>query len=69
MDFKVTGTRTGITAFRWISRSGITFQIFRDALDQARKSRLFILDKMVEALPRQGPNISKYAPRILSMKN
>jgi len=69
MDFKVTGTRTGITAFQMdIKVKGITFQIFRDALDQARMSRLFILDKMVEALPAARPDISKYAPRILSMK-
>lgn len=69
MDFKVTGTRSGITAFQMdIKVKGITFQIFRDALDQARKSRMFILDRMFEAMPAPRPDISKYAPRILSMK-
>lgn len=69
MDFKVTGTRTGITAFQMdIKVKGITFQIFKEALEQARKSRMFILDKMLEAMPAPRPDISQYAPRILSMK-
>jgi polyribonucleotide nucleotidyltransferase len=69
MDFKLTGTRTGITAFQMdIKVKGITFAIFRDAVEKARVSRLFILDKMRDALASPRPDISPYAPRILTIK-
>ena len=69
MDFKLTGTRTGITAFQMdIKVKGITFAIFRDAVAKAKQSRLFILDTMQAALAAPRPDISPYAPRILTIK-
>ncbi|MDR2735192.1 MAG: polyribonucleotide nucleotidyltransferase [Spirochaetota bacterium] len=69
MDFKLTGTRTGITAFQMdIKVKGITFAIFRDAVEKARTSRLFILDTMQKALSAPRADISPYAPRILTIK-
>src|SRR6184192_4211819 len=51
MDFKVAGTRSGITALQMdIKVTGITAQIMREALEQARRGRMFILDKMSEAI-------------------
>ncbi len=56
MDFKVAGTRTGITALQMdIKIGGITPQIFQQALEQARHGRLFILDKMEQTLDRRAP--------------
>ena len=56
MDFKVAGTRTGITALQMdIKIGGITPQIFQQALEQARQGRLFILDKMEQTLERRAP--------------
>ena len=64
MDFKVAGTRNGITALQMdIKIMGITPQIMREALAQAREGRMFLLDKMEEALPTVSEG-SKYAPRI-----
>ncbi|HET8644064.1 MAG TPA: polyribonucleotide nucleotidyltransferase, partial [Vicinamibacteria bacterium] len=69
MDFKVAGTRTGITALQMdIKIGGITSRIMAEALEQARRGRLFILDKMAEALPQARTEISAYAPRILTIK-
>jgi polyribonucleotide nucleotidyltransferase len=65
MDFKVAGTRKGITALQMdIKIGGLTREILQQAMDQARRGRLFLLDKMDAAL--SGPRIerSKYAPRI-----
>ncbi len=65
MDFKVAGTRKGITALQMdIKIGGLTREILQQAMDQARRGRLFLLDKMDDALP--GPRLerSKYAPRI-----
>ena len=65
MDFKVTGTREGITAFQMDTKiGGISFDIMRDALAKAHKGRLFILDKMAAALPASRSEMSPYAPRI-----
>ncbi|MCX8037701.1 MAG: polyribonucleotide nucleotidyltransferase [Candidatus Sumerlaeia bacterium] len=65
MDFKVAGTRKGITALQMdIKIEGVTFEIIKRALEQAREGRLFILDKMCEVLPRPRPELSPYAPRI-----
>jgi polyribonucleotide nucleotidyltransferase len=69
MDFKVAGTREGITALQMdIKISGITAEILQKALAQARAGRLHILDKMTEALAAPRPSISTYAPRILTIK-
>ncbi len=68
MDFKVAGTRDGITALQMdIKVPNISAAIMREALDQARRGRLFILDKMQEALAAPRPEMSLYAPRIYTM--
>ena len=69
MDFKVTGTRTGITALQMdIKIEGLTREILEAALDQARESRLHILGKMLEVLAEPRSDVSKYAPRIVTMQ-
>jgi len=69
MDFKVAGTRQGITALQMdIKIQGLTRPIMRQALEQARKGRLFILDKMKETLEEPRAQISPYAPKILTMQ-
>jgi len=69
MDFKVAGTAEGITALQMdIKITGVTFDILRDALEQARKGRLFILDKMAETIPGPREEMSPYAPRIESIQ-
>ena len=66
MDFKVAGTRDGITAIQMdIKIKGIDEQILTRALEQARRGRLFILDKMMETISEPRPEISPYAPRVL----
>src|SRR5665648_857138 len=69
MDFKVAGTKDGITALQMdIKITGVTFQILRDALAQAKKGRLFILDKMAEAIDAPREKLSVYAPAIETIK-
>jgi len=69
MDFKVAGTRQGITAIQMdIKVSGISREIMARALDQARAGRFHILDKMAEALAEPRDDISAYAPRILTIR-
>lgn len=69
MDFKVTGSASGITALQMdIKISGIDRAIMKRALEQARKGRLFILDKMRDALPAPRPQLSPYAPRVVSLQ-
>ncbi|HEX2340027.1 MAG TPA: polyribonucleotide nucleotidyltransferase [Vicinamibacterales bacterium] len=69
MDFKVAGTQEGITALQMdIKVTGITTEIMRKALEQARQGRMFILEKMREALSAPRTNISTYAPRIVTIK-
>ncbi|MGH7168382.1 MAG: polyribonucleotide nucleotidyltransferase [Nitrospiraceae bacterium] len=69
MDFKVTGTKHGVTALQMdIKIAGITPKLMRQALDQARKGRLYILERMAEALPGARPNLSPFAPRIFTLK-
>ncbi len=69
MDFKVTGTTEGVTALQMdIKTAGITPEILRDALEQARKGRLFILDKMTQTISASRSELSQYAPRIITMK-
>ena len=67
MDFKVAGTRDGITAIQMdIKIKGIDREILTRALEQARQGRLFILDRMAETLAEPRANLSPYAPRIIS---
>ncbi len=69
MDFKVAGTRDGITALQMdIKVAGITSQIMREALAQAQRGRLHILDKMSEVLTEQREKVSAYAPRIYTLQ-
>jgi polyribonucleotide nucleotidyltransferase len=68
MDFKVAGTREGITALQMdIKIPNVTTAIMKEALEQARHGRLFILGKMYEALPKANASISPYAPRIYTL--
>jgi polyribonucleotide nucleotidyltransferase len=69
MDFKVAGSRDGITALQMdIKITGVTQQIMRDALEQAKRARDFILDKMLEVIPESRTELSANAPRITSIK-
>jgi polyribonucleotide nucleotidyltransferase len=69
MDFKVTGTREGITALQMdIKIGGINAQIMAEALEQAKKGRLHILSVMEQAIAAPRPDISSYAPRIIQIK-
>jgi polyribonucleotide nucleotidyltransferase len=69
MDFKVAGTRAGITALQMdIKITGVTAEILAKALEQARVGRLHILDRMAEALPAARSSISAYAPRIITVR-
>jgi polyribonucleotide nucleotidyltransferase len=66
MDFKVAGTRTGITALQMdIKVPALSADVLREALYQAREARLFILDRMAEVLPAPRPDISPLAPRLV----
>jgi polyribonucleotide nucleotidyltransferase len=68
MDFKVAGTREGITGLQMdIKVPNVTTAIMKEALEQARRGRLFILDRMYEALPGPRTTISQYAPRIYTL--
>src|SRR5438045_1389683 len=67
MDFKVAGTREGVTALQMdIKIIGVTEEIMRNALEQARQAREFILDKMAEAIPESREELAAHAPRISS---
>jgi polyribonucleotide nucleotidyltransferase len=69
MDFKVTGTRNGITALQMdIKIGGINAQIMAEALEQAKKGRMHILGVMEQAIAAPRPDISAYAPRIIQIK-
>jgi polyribonucleotide nucleotidyltransferase len=69
MDFKVAGTRKGITGFQTdLKLHGLSFELARQAFEQAREARLVILDKMAEAIKSPRAELSKYAPRITSIK-
>jgi len=69
MDFKVAGTRDGITALQMdIKIGGINAQILAEALEQAKKGRLHILSVMSQSLAEPRPEISSYAPRIIQIK-
>src|SRR5436190_4724336 len=69
MDFKVCGTRDGITAIQLdIKTEGIDHDVIRQSLHRAKDARLNILDKMQQVLPAPRPEISKWAPRLLTIK-
>ncbi|MEM7159286.1 MAG: polyribonucleotide nucleotidyltransferase [Myxococcota bacterium] len=69
MDFKVTGTKDGITALQMdIKVEGLTRKILEDALDQARNARLHILEQMNEVISEARDDVSQYAPRIVTMQ-
>ena len=65
MDFKVTGTRQGICGVQMdIKVDGLSMDTMREALEQARKGRLFILDAMYECMPAARPEVKSHAPRM-----
>jgi polyribonucleotide nucleotidyltransferase len=69
MDFKVAGSRNGITALQMdIKITGVTQEIMRNALEQAKQAREFILDKMAEAIPETRTELAEHAPRISTVK-
>jgi polyribonucleotide nucleotidyltransferase len=69
MDFKVAGSRDGVTALQMdIKITGVTQEIMRSALEQAKRAREFILDRMAEALPETRTELSEHAPRITTVK-
>ena len=69
MDFKVAGTKKGITAIQMdIKVQGVTIEIMREAMEQAKKSRYFIIDKLAETIAKPREQLSEYAPRMIVMK-
>ena len=69
MDFKVAGTADGVTALQMdIKIRGLTTELLAQAMAQAKEGRMFIMDRMLEALPQPRENLSHYAPRIVSIK-
>jgi len=69
MDFKVAGTTNGITALQMdIKITGLSTEIMKQALEQARQARLFILDKMLEVIPAPRPELKPHTPRVTTIK-
>ncbi|HZV13617.1 MAG TPA: polyribonucleotide nucleotidyltransferase [Candidatus Kapabacteria bacterium] len=69
MDFKVAGTRDGITAFQMdIKIQGISMEIIKTALHQAKEGRLHILGEMAKAIDKPRPDVSPFAPRLTTLK-
>ncbi len=69
LDLKIAGTRQGITGFQMdVKESGMTTEIFKEALVQANEARKEILEKMYQTIPEPRSSTSVYAPRILSLK-
>lgn len=69
MDFKVTGTKDGITAIQMdIKVHGLSREILEEALEQAREGRMYIMDKIFEEISEPRPELSKHAPRYVSMR-
>jgi polyribonucleotide nucleotidyltransferase len=69
MDFKIAGTRDGITAIQMDTKlKGITLEIVEKTLSQGKDARMFILDKMAAAILAARPDVSKYAPRMTKIK-
>jgi len=69
MDFKVTGSKEGVTAIQLdLKIDGISFAVLEAALTQAKEARLIILEKMLAVMAKPRPDISPYAPRIMTLK-
>ena len=69
MDFKVAGTKNGITALQMdMKTKGISLDIIKEILEKAREGRLYILEKMLEVIPEPRPTLSKCAPKITTFK-
>ena len=69
MDFKVTGSKKGISALQMDMKiQGISLEIMKIALEQAKIARLFIMEKMLSTIPKPRTELSKWAPRIISIK-
>ena len=69
MDFKVAGTRDGVTSIQMdIKIKGLTKEILQDALQQANRARMKILDIMYDVIPEPKPDVSKYAPKVITME-
>jgi polyribonucleotide nucleotidyltransferase len=69
MDFKVAGTRNGITALQMdIKISGVTDEVMAQALAQAKDARMQILDLILKTIPESRPELSEYAPRMVTVK-
>ena len=67
MDFKVAGTKDGVCALQMdIKIKGITKEILKEALEQAKKARLQVLDVMLKAIPEARKEVSKYAPKVMT---
>jgi polyribonucleotide nucleotidyltransferase len=68
MDFKVTGTREGICGIQMdIKVDGLSMDVMRRALEQARRGRLHILDAMYDCLPQARPDVKPHAPRMVKL--
>jgi len=68
MDLKLAGTENGVTGFQMdLKRAGVSYEILREAFEQAREARAFILAKMLEAAPMVRGELSGYAPRIMTI--
>lgn len=69
MDFKVAGTEEGITALQMdLKIRGISYELLKTGLEQAREGRLFILERMNETISSSRPELSRYAPKMIRMK-
>ncbi len=69
MDFKIAGTRQGITAIQLdLKIKGLPFEVMERALERAKEAREFILDKMAEVIDKPRPELPPHAPRIISIK-
>jgi len=69
MDFKVAGTRQGVTSIQMdIKIMGLDFKIIAEALEKAKQARLYILDIMDQVMPKPRSELSKYAPRIITIQ-
>src|SRR5690625_5436900 len=69
MDFKIAGTREGVTSIQMdIKIDGLSMDIITEALEQARQGRLYILDVMDQALAAPRSDLSRHAPRLVTMQ-
>jgi len=68
MDFKVAGTRNGVTALQMdIKIRGLSYDLMKEALAQAREARLYVLERMLQTIDKPRPHLSPYAPRIITI--